>query len=74
MTVNYTVMHCNTLHYTVEYTVTHRSSDNKTRSNKVAGMQSGYCPPEHTAAKKVLLKTNMNLLIMNLMNLLIMKL
>ena len=29
MTVKYTVMHCNTLHYTVEYTATHRSSDNK---------------------------------------------
>ena len=38
MTVNYTVMHCNTLHYTVEYTTTHCSSDNKTRSNNVAGM------------------------------------
>ena len=38
MTVNYTVMHCNTLHYIVEYTTTHCSSDSKTRSNNVAGM------------------------------------
>ena len=34
MTVNYTVMHCNTLHYTVESTATHYSEDNKTRLNK----------------------------------------
>ena len=47
MTANYTVMHCNTLHYTVEYTATHCSSDNKTRPNNAAGMWSGYCPPEH---------------------------
>ena len=38
MTVNYTVMHCNTLHYTKEYTAAHCSSADKTRSNKVAGM------------------------------------
>ena len=38
MTVNYSVMHHNTLHYTVEYTVAHCSSANKTRPNKVAGM------------------------------------
>ena len=38
MTVNYTVMHSNTLHYAVEYTVAHCRSANKTRSNKVAGM------------------------------------
>ena len=38
MTVNYTVTHFNTLHYNGEYTATHCSSDNKTRSNKVAGM------------------------------------
>ena len=60
MTVNYTVMHCNALHYTVEYTVAHCSSANKTRPNNVAGMYSGYCRPGHTAAKKVLLKTNIN--------------
>ena len=38
MTVNYIVMHCNTLYYTVEYTATHCSSNNKTRPNNVAGM------------------------------------
>ena len=39
MTLNYTVMHCNALHYTVEYTVAlQRSSANKTRPNNVAGM------------------------------------
>ena len=37
MTVNYIVMHCNTLNYTVEYTVALCSSANK-RPNKVAGM------------------------------------
>ena len=31
MTVNYTVIHCNTLHYTVEYTKTNCSSGNKTK-------------------------------------------
>ena len=38
MTVNYTVMHYNTLRYTVEYTVAHCTSANITRPNKVAGM------------------------------------
>ena len=38
MTVNYIVIHYNTLHYTVEYTVALCSSANKTRPNKVAGM------------------------------------
>ena len=52
MTANYTVMHCNTLHYTVEYTATHCSSDNKTRPNNVAGMLSDYCHPQYTTAKK----------------------
>ena len=37
MTVNYTVMHCNTC-YTVEYTVGHCSSANKAMPNEVAGM------------------------------------
>ena len=37
VTVNYTVMHCKSLHYTVEYTATHFSSDNETRPNKVVG-------------------------------------
>ena len=37
MTVNYTVMHCNTC-YIVEYTVGHCSSVNKAMPNKVAGM------------------------------------
>ena len=61
MTVNYIVMHCNTLHYTVEYTVALLSSANKTRPNKVACMESsGNRCPEHTAAKKVLLKININ--------------
>lgn len=39
--VNYTEMHCNTLHYTVEYTATNWSSDKKTRParpNNVADM------------------------------------
>ena len=52
MTANYTVMHCNTLHYTIEYTATHCSSDNKTRPNNVAGMLSDYCHPQYTTAKK----------------------
>ena len=60
MAVNYTVMHCSTLRYTVEYTVAHCTSANQARPNKVAGMQSGYCNPEHTASKKVLLKTSIN--------------
>ena len=39
MTVNYTVIQCNILHYTVEYTATHCSVEKKqTRPNNVASM------------------------------------
>ena len=38
MTVNYIVIHCTTLHYNIEYTAAHSSSDNKTRHNNEAGM------------------------------------
>ena len=38
MTVKYIAMHCNTLHYTVEYTAAHSSSANKTRPNQVVGL------------------------------------
>ena len=52
MTVKYAVLHCDTLHYIVQHTVAHCSSANKTRSNKVVGMQSGYCSQEHTSAER----------------------
>ena len=52
MTVRYTAMHCNTLHYTVENTAAHCSSANKTRPNQVVGLWSGCCSPKHTATKK----------------------
>ena len=64
MTVNYIVMYCNTLHYTVEYTVMPCSSGNKTRPANVAGMWSGCYPPRTCCSKKcteVLQKTNINL-------------
>ena len=38
MTVNYTVMHCITLQFFVEYTATYCSSNNKTKPNNVTGM------------------------------------
>ena len=62
MTVTCTVMHCSTLHYTVEYTATHCRSDKKTRPSNVAGMWSGYCPPVSRThcSKKVMQKTNIN--------------
>ena len=51
MMVNYNVMHCKTLHYTVEHTATHYSSDNKTRSYNVVAYVVRLLPPEHIAAK-----------------------
>ena len=50
MTVNYTVMHCSTLHYTVEHTAAHCSSD-KTRSYNVVEDMNRLLPPEHISAK-----------------------
>ena len=45
MTVNYTVIQCNILHYTVEYTATHCSVEKKqTRPNNVASMWIGHRP------------------------------
>ena len=61
MTVNYTVMHCNTLRYTVEYTETHSRSVKKTRPNNVASWYViRLLSPEHIATKKVLQKRNIN--------------
>ena len=51
MTVNYTVMHCNTLHYTVEHSAAHWISDNKTRSYNVVEDVIRLLPPEHISAK-----------------------
>ena len=50
MMVNYNEMHCKTLHYTVEHTATHYSSDNKTRSYNVVAYVVRLLPPEHIAA------------------------
>ena len=52
MTVNYTAMHCNTLHYTAECTETHCSSDRETSPNNVAAMWSDYCP-QNTLQQKI---------------------
>ena len=38
MIVNYITIHCNTLHYTLEYTATHWSSGNKMRAGNKAGV------------------------------------
>ena len=59
MMVNYNVMHCKTLHYTVEHTATHYSSDNKTRSYNVVAYVVRLLP-QNTLQQKVLQKTNIN--------------
>ena len=59
MMANYNVMHCKTLHYTVEHSATHYSSDSKTRSYNVVAYVVRLLP-QNTLQQKVLQKTNIN--------------
>ena len=59
MTVNYTVIQCNILHYTVQYTATHGRVEKKKKDQTMQLACEQVIAPEHTAAT-VLLKTNIN--------------
>ena len=54
MTVDYTAMHCNTLHYIVEYTA------NTAVQTTKQGLTISNLPPRTHCSKKVLQKTNIN--------------
>ena len=53
MTVNYTVIHCNTLHYTVEYTVATAWGQNNSWSMEMASQILPFIHPEFSAIIKM---------------------